>query len=59
MSAKFSRDKPPRTIRKDAAMFRLLLVLLIVPFGLAGGALGEPAKLRARPYDRPCPGRPC
>ena len=36
MSAKFPRDKPPRTTRKDAAMFPLLLVLLIVPFGLAG-----------------------
>ncbi len=57
MSAKFSRDKPPRMIRKDAAMLPLLFVLLVVPFGLAGGALAEPSKLKGEALRQAVSGR--
>ena len=48
MSAMLSRDKPPQPTRQEAVfrMFPLLIALLIAPFGLAGGALAEPSKLK-------------
>lgn len=59
MGARLSRDKPPRTTRQDAAllMILLLLALLGVPYGLAGGALAEPSKLTGEALRQAVSGR--